>query len=424
MRCDAEVRSRRLTRLLLLAVTSAVICVACTRITIYGNAGQDVACAPLVVIVGADASLTDVGGAVASVSDASAPVATPTASGGSGMSPIDAGRAADADGSPVDARDATATVAPVTAAASPSCTGGLTCGGVSCCDAKTLPTKTFMQGQANAGPEHDACWMWTKWPADCDAAFEKPEFRSTVSSFALDTFEVTVGRFRKFVEAYPGSQPGDGAAAHPRIAGSGWDPAWNSSLPTDRAALVDSVTCDPFYTTWTDLPAANENKPINCLDWYTAFAFCAWDGGRLPTEAEWELAASGGEDRVLPWEIPPSEDEPDIKHAIFGCQHNATGTLCTGATNIADVGSVPLGASRWGQLDMAGNVWEWTLDVLAEYATSARTDYANLASGAYRVQRGGSFSYRSSGLRAAQRGYQVPWERIDIVGVRCARRSP
>jgi formylglycine-generating enzyme required for sulfatase activity len=321
------------------------------------------------------------------------------------------------------AADAAFAEATPTTVASSSCAGGLMCGALSCCDAKTLPSTTFMQGRATAGPEGDACWKWTKWPAYCDATFEQPEFHSTVSSFVLDTFEVTVGRFRKFLEAYPASQPADGAGAHPKIAGSGWDPAWNASLPTNRAALIASVACEPFYATWTDLPAANENKPINCLDWYVAFAFCAWDGGRLPTEAEWELAASGGEDRVLPWEVPPAEAEPDITHAIFGCQHNAAGLLCTGVTNIADVGSVPLGAARWGHLDMAGNVWEWNLDVLAAYDTSARTDYANLASGAYRVQRGGSFSYRSGGLRAAQRGYQVPWARSHVVGVRCARSS-
>ena len=127
----------------------------------------------------------------------------------------------------------------------------------------------------------------------------------------------------------------------------------------------------------------------------------------------------------MPWEIPPAEAEPDIAHAIFGCLYGSTSSgLCTGVTNIADVGSVPLGVARWGQLDMAGNVWEWTLDVLAKYDTPPRTDYANLASGAYRVQRGGSYSYRAGGLRAAQRGYQVPWERSPGVGVRCARGAP
>src|SRR6185503_8188479 len=105
---------------------------------------------------------------------------------------------------------------------------------------------------------------------------------------------ITVGRFRAFVEAYPGSKPKPGNGAHPLITGSGWDMMWDGSLPSDKAALTMALKCDSTYATWTDAPGVNENLPMNCITWYDAFAFCAWDKGRLPTEAEWNYAAAGG----------------------------------------------------------------------------------------------------------------------------------
>jgi len=77
------------------------------------------------------------------------------------------------------------------------------------------------------------------------------------------------------------------------ITGSGWDSTWNTNLAANTAALRTALKCDATYQTWTDTAGSNESKPVNCLDWYTAFAFCAWDGGRLATEAEWNYAASG-----------------------------------------------------------------------------------------------------------------------------------
>ena len=195
-------------------------------------------------------------------------------------------------------------------------------------------------------------------------------------------------------------------------------------MPADAATFMASLLCDPKFATWTYAPVdSNERRPINCVDWHTAFAFCAWDGGRLPTEAEWEYAATGGESRVLPWEVPPAEAAPDITHAIFGCLYNGTGKgWCTGVGNIDPVGSVPLGDARWGQHDMAGNVEEWVLDEAAAYSPAARTNYANLAFVWSRVVRGGGYLYDSPDvLRTTRRNDQRAATRAADVGVRCAR---
>src|SRR5512141_1636217 len=101
------------------------------------------------------------------------------------------------------------------------------------------------------------------------------------------------------------SPPGEGAGAHPKIAGSGWSSTWNTHLSFDTAALRSALKCSAASQIWTDMPGSNENKPVVCLDWYTAFAFCAWDGGRLATDAEWNYAASGGnEHRYYAWSSP------------------------------------------------------------------------------------------------------------------------
>ena len=182
---------------------------------------------------------------------------------------------------------------------------------------------------------------------------------ATVSDFKLDVYEVTVGRFRAFVNAGKGTQasppaPGDGA--HPKIAGSSWDSSWNASLTVATFALKAGLKCDPSYPAWTDTPNGNETRPINCVTWFEAFAFCAWDGGRLPTEAERNYAAAGGsEQRDYPWGagIDPSK-------ASYGCGGSDAG--CS-FTNLLPVGSdSPPGDGKWGQAELAGNLWEWALD--------------------------------------------------------------
>lgn len=236
-------------------------------------------------------------------------------------------------------------------------------------------------------------------------------FPAVVASFRLDRFEITVGRFRAFVEGYPGNKPASSAGEHPLIPKSGWDPSWNSNLPVNQTALTAALKCDVVHE-WTDAPGNNEHRPVNCLTWYEAFAFCAWDGGRLPTEAEWNYAAAGGgEQRLYPWSDPPSSATINATYAVYF------------GVGPAKVGSKsPRGDGKWRQADLAGNAWEWTLDTYKHvYKDSVCDNCANLSVDKDRVIRGGNWYFAAQELYTSSRNYQNPAARNQYTGARCAR---
>lgn len=252
-------------------------------------------------------------------------------------------------------------------------------------------------------------------------------YPATISTFFLDKYEVTVGRFRTFVNAGRGTQasaPAIGEGAHDKIAGSGWDTSWNASLPASQSALVAAVKCQANYT-WTDIPGANEARPMNCLTWYEAMAFCIWDGGYLPTEAEWNYAATGGgQQRAYPWSVPAETLTLTAAHASYKDGANCVGDGVVGCavTDLVRVGSKPMGDGLWGQSDLAGNVWEWSLDRYASQYSNPCTDCAQMETGEYRVFRGGTYGYGEITLRTGDRRSGPAVLNDDGVGVRCARR--
>ncbi len=136
------------------------------------------------------------------------------------------------------------------------------------------------------------------------------------------------------------------------------------------------------------------------MDWYEAYAFCIWDGGFLPSEAEWEYAAAGGsQQREYPWgSVAPGTAS---LYAIYdGYYPSGSAASAISVSNIAPVGTATKGAGAWGQLDLAGSVWEWVLDYSAGYGSPC-TDCADLTSSNSRVDRGGGFCERPVGLDAA-----------------------
>ncbi len=251
-------------------------------------------------------------------------------------------------------------------------------------------------------------------------ANERPPHSTAVAPYMLDKYEVTVGRFRKFLATYSGQSPTDGAGAHPLIPGSGWrTEAWKMTLPSSPEQF--SFAISECGGTWTDQRGPSEAHPVTCVTWYEAFAFCASEGKRLPTQAEWEYAAAGGdEQRAYPW----GDEAPSIERAIFGCLFDGNPT-CAKA-DLPPVGSRIKGAGRWGHLDLAGSVWEWTFDAYALYTDAVCDNCAVVTpeAGDGRVFRGGDFQFDDvSSLRAAARLAFTAGFPAETRGFRCAQSS-
>ncbi|MCW5804159.1 MAG: SUMF1/EgtB/PvdO family nonheme iron enzyme [Deltaproteobacteria bacterium] len=280
-----------------------------------------------------------------------------------------------------------------------------------CCESPLVPGGTFFRGY-DVAP---------------DGRFADMTHPATISDFRLDKYAVTVGRFRAFVEAGMGTMrcpPAAGAGANEHLPESGWDESWSASLFFDTTSLVHGLTCDSTRATWTDEPGDHENLPINCVSWFTAMAFCIWDGGRLPTAAEWNYAASGGsEQRAYPWSDPPGSLEIDCTQASFA-------RTIGGCAAITPVGSKPAGNGRWGHADMSGNLWEMTLDWAARPSDpyiEPCVDCARLTpvtpTFLLRDVRGGLYSTGANSLRTSEHIGALPTltEFHYEAGFRCAR---
>jgi formylglycine-generating enzyme required for sulfatase activity len=248
----------------------------------------------------------------------------------------------------------------------------------------------------------------------------EPAYPATVSTFRLDNYEVTLGRYRKFVAAYSQNMIASGAGKNPNNASDpGWSTAWNTNLPAAASGL-HSACMSPDNPVWTASPgtAAKESVPINCIDWYQAAAFCIWDGGRLPTEAEWNYAAAGGTaQRNYPW----GGNAPDCSYANFWVGPGACTSSPSNSFN--RVGSEsPKGDGVWGQSDLAGNIQEWVQDLYQDPYPGNCTNCANLTNGTERVVRGGWSQADAAGLLTSTRGHYGPQNfPFDYFGIRCAR---
>ena len=157
--------------------------------------------------------------------------------------------------------------------------------------------------------------------------------------------------------------------------------------------------------------AGKEDHPINCVDWHQARAYCQWLGGELPTEAQWEYAARGNDGRTYPW----GNEAPNSTRLNYEGKIGHT----------TAVGTYPTGISPFGLFDMAGNIWEWTLDWYSSYPSVAQLDPTGPGSGSVRVLRGGSWGGGAGSLRAANREDQErsPDIDADVTGQDAQHRS-
>jgi formylglycine-generating enzyme len=368
---------------------------------------------------------------------------------GTGGTPVDSGTGnpsvdSGMGGAPVDSGTRSADAAPTGVVIPESCLPGgsglSNCGaggtGVeSCCASLEVPSGTYDRTYTSRA---DGGAMGLRDPA-------------SVSGFRLDKFLVTVGRFRQYVSyvtSASGRPPSGGGGIHAHLNGglglansqspgtyeTGWDATdWGAQIPAGSGTASTWSTnlvsaCTP-YNTWTPSPGTHENLPINCVDWYEAYAFCIWDAGFLPSEAEWEYVAAGGSQELqYPW----GSTDPGAAnaYAIYGPANGAcyypTGTSsCTGVGNIAPVGTATRGGATWGQVDMAGNLFEWTVDAYGTYVDPcvdcAYLPPAPMPTSALRVVRGGCFNLPASYMQAATRGDFNPTNRFIGFGFRCAR---
>ena len=243
-----------------------------------------------------------------------------------------------------------------------------------------VPAGEFLMGSTDADPK-----------AGDDEKVQHPVY---LDAFWMDRTEVTNARYVQFLNSL-----GEHAGA------CGGHDCVETRVEDTYSHILEM---DGHYS----VERGFEAHPATQVSWYGAQAYCAWAGARLPTEAEWEKAARGTDGRLYPW----GNEAPDCEKAQYGD--------CGGAT--VPVGGRLAGASPYGVLDMAGNVWEWVGDWYdpGYYSVSPERNPQGPDSGVRRVFRGGSWGYLPAFLRAADRARNRPTYAGFNVGFRCAAQEP
>ncbi len=234
----------------------------------------------------------------------------------------------------------------------------------------SIPAGTYTIGPDESSPENG------------------PAHEVTLDAFEIDMYEVTNREFREFINS--DSCPG------PLIEGN--------PDPCVYDGAVQSVTRDDYWTS-----TQYQYYPVINVRWDQADAYCRWLGKRLPTEAEWEVAARGTDGRKYPWgDTPPTCDRANFE----GC-----------AADTIEVGSLPDGVSPFGVYDMAGNVAEWVADYYnpTYYQWGDTDNPTGPPSGATRVVRGGSWFCSEDKTASTFRDQADPRAQYNSIGFRCAR---
>jgi formylglycine-generating enzyme required for sulfatase activity len=204
---------------------------------------------------------------------------------------------------------------------------------------------------------------------------ERPRHKVRLDAYAMDLYEVTVGRYAIF--------------------------------------LTSSGRTPPLFWDTVDL-SEHAERPVIGVEWDDAEAYCRWAGKRLPTEAEWEHAARGPDGRSYPW--GNQTPTPELANYALGARFSYSQTLMP-------VGHYEKGKSPYGMYDMAGNVWEWVQDWYGTnyYEVSEEHNPHGPEQGQFKVLRGGSWSELPKYLLTYGRFKLPPNTRNSYVGFRCAK---
>ncbi|MBT5028833.1 MAG: SUMF1/EgtB/PvdO family nonheme iron enzyme [Nitrospinaceae bacterium] len=219
---------------------------------------------------------------------------------------------------------------------------------------------------------------------------EDPVHEVTLSPYWIDKYEVTSAEFAEFLNSNLDS-------AHRYI------------------EITPSVTIKKLENQYQPRPGL-ENLPANRVSWYGADAYCRWKGKRLPTEAEWEKAARGNDQRIFPW----GNEYPDNSRVTFRRKFSELGFKA-----MEPVDSMPQGVSPYGVHHMAGNVWEWVDDWFgsATYEDEEQKDPTGPETGVSKVLRGGNWYYKAYYMRTTYRFNEKPDQFNIWQGFRCAQRD-
>jgi len=293
-----------------------------------------------------------------------------------------------------------------------------------------LPTGTNTSVPTNA-PEARVTYTVTVLPTTVET--EQPTMGSTRISAVDQMVQVYVpsGEFIMGSTDPEAKTTIEGGRAYPEIPVNTvhLDGYWIDKYEVSNgqyALCVSAGVCQPPFDsrsrTRTEYYGNPEysNYPVIWTNWYMARAYCEWTGRRLPTEAEWEKAARGTDGRKYPWGNDPLSGER-ANFCDINCTEDYANELYNdGYADTSPVGNYPAGASPYGVMDMAGNVWEWTGTLIQPYPYDSSDGREDLDAPGERAWRGGPFRNGGWWMRSTVRYRSVPYYWWYSLGFRCA----
>lgn len=229
---------------------------------------------------------------------------------------------------------------------------------------------------------------------------ETPEHRMKIHDFMISKYEVSCAEFKSFMEegGYQRKELWKELIEIPRLNTDlvGWD----------RIGLFVDDTGNAGPSTWSHetYPEGEAEHPVDGVSWFEAMAYCRYNKMRLPSEAEWEYAARGSDQRIFPW-----GNDPEVFRQ-WGQRQNGQSTPC---------GSIPMDKSPFGVMDLARNVSEWVQDAWRLYPDAPLEPQPVIET--YGVLRGGDYASQILNIRTTCRNRTERLKRRGGIGFRCAK---